>query len=417
MTDQFSVRFIKFLDGERYPLLVVHGQPHWYATLFVTCQIRNASKAPNTMTAVLGAIRILLNWALSRGQDLESRFAERRFLNDQELESIRSYTQKQSNDSEREISKSSAKKIESIKTPRRSSDDLVCSRTQYTRITYIADYLEWTAIRIIEREARQIDADTHRSIRRMSDNLRALRPQKRASSREKARRGLTKEQQEALIDLIQPGAVNNPFSPKLQTRNQIMVLLLFHLGLRAGELLALRISDFDFQNNTLLIARRHDNPNDNRTYQPVVKTIDRRIPLSEMLIKSVSKYVLEDRRLLPAARRNDYLFVVHQIGPFAGQPISLKGLAKVFQQLQEKCPDIFTRLTPHFLRHTANDRFSALMDRNAVSPAEEEKMRSYLMGWQEGSGSASTYTRRHIERKAREAALALQESVKGGCNG
>lgn len=250
----------------------------------------------------------------------------------------------------------------------------------------------------------------------MSENLKTHRPKKRIASREHARKGLTQKQQEALLEIIEPGSVSNPFSPELQVRNQLMVLLLFHLGLRAGELLALRVPDFDFQSNTLLVARRHDNPNDVRTYQPVVKTVDRRIPLSESLMKAVFNYILEDRRKFPSAKRHDYLFVVHQGGPFAGQPISLKGLAKLFQEIKASRPDLFRHLSPHVLRHTANDRLSALMDKSGVNPTEEEKMRSYLMGWKEGSGSAATYTRRHIEEKARKAALELQKSAQGACN-
>ncbi|OGT59368.1 MAG: hypothetical protein A3F43_06540 [Gammaproteobacteria bacterium RIFCSPHIGHO2_12_FULL_42_10] len=122
------------------------------------------------------------------------------------------------------------------------------------------------------------------------------------------------------------------------------MLLLYHLGLRAGELLALRVSDFDFQKNTVLVARRHDNVNDIRTYQPVVKTIDRRIPLADLLVKTISEYVMGERRRFPAAKRHDYLFVVHQIGSFSGQPISLKGLAKVFQEIQTTEPDLFKQL-------------------------------------------------------------------------
>jgi len=47
MEEAFSVRFITFSNGERYPLLLNHEKkPHWYATLYATTQIRNASKAP-----------------------------------------------------------------------------------------------------------------------------------------------------------------------------------------------------------------------------------------------------------------------------------------------------------------------------------------------------------------------------------
>jgi hypothetical protein len=38
------------------------------------------------------------------------------------------------------------------------------------------------------------------------------------------------------------------------------------------------------------------------------------------------------------------------------------------------------------------------------------------MGWKEGSGTATTYTRRHIENKAKEVALLLQKSIKGNSN-
>jgi integrase len=413
MAEQFSVRFIRFLDGERYPLLLdPRGQPHWYATLFATTQIRNASKTPNTIAAVLAAIRILLSWSHVRGQDLEHRFTQKDFLTEHELESIRCYTQIKAEQHENNLIKLS-RNTEKTRGVFSSTEHRISSSTQYIRLTYIADYLEWLAIRLVERDARHVDTATLKTIKRMSDSLRARRPQKMMKSREQARKGLTEEQQEALLKVVQPGSANNPFSEELQVRNQLIVWLLYHLGLRAGELLSLRVSDFDFMKNTLLVARRHDNPNDVRTYQPVVKTFDRRIPLSEGLIKAVSNYILGTRRLFFAAKRHDYLLVVHRRGPFAGQPISLKGLDKVFQELQAANPDLLRHLTPHVLRHTANDRLSALMDKNKVSPAEEEKMRSYLMGWKEGSGTASTYTRRHIERKAQEVALLLQKPFQG----
>jgi hypothetical protein len=40
--------------------------------------------------------------------------------------------------------------------------------------------------------------------------------------------------------------------------------------------------------------------------------------------------------------------------------------------------------------------------------ATEEKIRSYLMGWEETSGTAQTYNKRHTKQKAAEAVLALQ---------
>lgn len=417
MEEKFGIKLITFSNGERYPLLLnQQGQPHWYATLYATTQIRNASKAPNTIVAVLSAIRILLSWFFSRNQDIESRFCQRHFLNEHELESLRQYTQmmKTNESSEHKIIKFS-KRIEKLRGNIKLSEARISGSTQYIRMTYIADYIEWLAINLIESDAKQIDSDTLKAIKKMSDGLRERRPQKIAKSRENSRKGLTDQQQEALLSLIKPESKQNPFTIEVQTRNYLIILLLYHLGLKAGELLALRISDFDFQKNTLLVARRHDNVSDSRTYQPVVKTFDRRVPLSNQLMKLVSDYVIGLRAKIKTAKQHDYLFVVHQIGPFLGQPLSLKGLAKLFQEIKNSSPNM-KKLTPHVLRHTANDRFSELMDKRGASPAEEDKMRSYIMGWKEGSGTAATYTRRHIENKAMEAALLLQKSIKRDSN-
>ncbi len=413
MEEKFSIRLITFSNGERCPLLLNQlGQPHWYATLYATTQIRNASKAPNTIIAVLSAIRILLSWSFSHNQDIESRFCERKFLNEHELESLRQYTQmmKINESSEKKIIKIS-RRSEKLRGSIRISEARISGSTQYIRMTYISDYIEWLAINLIERDAKQVGPDTLKAIKKMSDGLRERRPQKIAKSRENARKGLTEQQQKELLNLTNPESENNPFSTDVRVRNQLIILLLYHLGLRAGELLALRISDFDFQKNTLLVARRHDNASDSRTYQPVVKTFDRRVPLSNQLMKLVSDYVIGLRAKIKIAKQHDYLFVVHQIGPFLGQPLSLKGLAKIFQEIKHSSPNL-NHLTPHVLRHTANDRFSELMDKRGASPAEEDKMRSYIMGWKEGSGTAATYTRHHVENKAREAALLLQERTK-----
>lgn len=244
MKEKFSVSFIRFSNGEQYPLLRdTRGQPHWYSTLYTTTQIRNASKAPNTIAAVLAAIRILLTWAISQNEDPESRFSQRCFLNEQELESLRYYAQIKIPESDHHQLKKLPRNIENIRSKMNISEERISGVTHYMRITYIADYLEWLAIRVIEQEARQLDTETLKLIQRMTNNLRARRPQKTNRSKEMARKGLTEKQQKSLLNLIQPAALQNPFTAEFQKRNQLIVLLLYHLGLRAGELLALKISD------------------------------------------------------------------------------------------------------------------------------------------------------------------------------
>ena len=417
----YRLSFVIFSDGERVPMLVDEtGVPHWYATLFITTQVRNASKAPNTMQAVLSAVRCLLTWAASQGFDLESRFADRRFLTEGEIESLRAFSQ--SRHHSLIAGPPTVAKLGKGKERARATLQLVDARvsgaTQYIRLTYMADYLEWLANRLIECPVRRPNDSALTDIKSMAHSLRLRRPQKSSRSLLSARRGLTEEAQHRLLELVRPGSPCNPFEPDVQQRNYLLVMLLYHLGLRAGELLALKVSDFDFQLNDVVVARRHGDVSDPRTNQPVVKTNDRRIPLSNALADAVSKYVMTWRRRFTNAKRHAFLLVTHQSGPFQGRPLSIKGLDKVFTTIEKAEPNMLHGLSAHALRHTANDRLSELMDANDVSAAQEEKMRSYLMGWKEGSGTAATYTRRHIEKKAREASLMLQQvRRKGAANG
>lgn len=408
------LQVIAFKNGERYPLLVDStGLPLWHPTLYATTQLRNASKAPNTMVAVLAAIRSLLSWAASIGMDLERRLAQRHFLNDQEIESLRSYSEspwssKPPPEKCRKLSLPNG--IERARGAAVEALPRVAAGTHYIRMTYAADYLEWLSKRLIEREARQLNGETLVAITQMTKAIKLRRPVKSSRPLLAARRGLDEKAQAVLLDVIVPNSPRNPFEVAVRARNQIIVRLLLDLGTRAGELLALKVSDFDFLTNTVIVARRHDDLEDPRVNQPVAKTLDRRIPLSNSLASLVRAYVMSDRHMAARARQHPFLLVVHQHGPLLGAPLNAQGLGKMFRTLRSVAPEILAGLSPHTLRYTANDRLSARMDEDGTSIAEEEQLRSYIMGWRQGSGTAATYTRRHIERKAQELMLNLQQS-------
>lgn len=404
--------FVKFFDGERFPMLIENsGLPNWFATLFITTQARNASKAPNTLLAMLSAVRGLLTWADSRAIFLEGRLANRQFLGEAEIESLRAFSQSRCVSAAPGNGRIAviSRRAEGARAGLHKADARVSTATHYIRLTYMADYLDWLAVRLLEREAQDVHGETLERIRTMTRGLRLRRPQKIAPSRLSARKGLSPGAQERLLELVRPDSASNPFEPAIRKRNELVVWLLYLLGIRAGELLALKVSDFDFQRNEVGIARRHDDPADPRRDQPVAKTRDRRLPLSSPLATAVFHYVMEERDHFPAAKRHDFLLVTHQDGPFQGRPLSMKGLAKILTKIQRAEPSLLASLTAHVLRHTNNDNFSELMDNSKASEAAEEKQRSYVMGWKEGSGTAATYTRRHTEKKAREASLKLQQ--------
>ena len=417
---RLRIHIATFADGERFPLLLQEdGVPHAMATLFVTTQMRNASKAPNTILAALGAVRGLLSWAEGRHFHLEQRFLNRSFLTNAEIESLRVATQLRHGVSQARASGISSSRPKVVPLQRRvegaraiatMSGATVNPNTYYARLGYIAQYLRWLGNHLLESSSRSSLAGK-RALERMIEQLLASRPQARHRSPVSARRGLDAESQVVLADLVEPASSVNPFSVAVQVRNALIIHLLGELGIRAGELLALKVSDFDFQRNEVVITRRHGDPTDPRVNQPVVKTLDRRLPLNETLAREVFDYVLNERCRYRVAKRHAFLLVTHQSGPYCGQPLSAKGLAKICGLLRRAEPDHLALLSPHILRHTANDRFSELMDAQRVRDPNEEKMRSYWMGWREGSGAAATYTRRHIEGKAKEAALKLQERI------
>lgn len=403
-------------------LLGKDGVPHAMATLFVTTQIRNASKAPNTMLAALGAIRGLLVWAEVRHVDLEQRFLTRLFLTGAEIESLRVTTQLRHDAREYSVAHAAvipptypkvpgtSRRTESVRAVSSKSSGTVGLSTQYIKLSYIAQYLRWLGNHLLE-SSPQSESTGKRTFEQMIGCLLGSRPQPRRRCPSLARHGLDSASQMALAELIRPTASINPFSETVQNRNALIVRILGELGIRAGELLALKVSDFDFQCNEVVIARRHGDPTDPRANQPVAKTLDRRLPVSESLARQIFEYVLNERRHYRAAKRHAFLLVTHRPGPYCGQPLSAKGLAKIFGTLRCADPAHLAFISPHILRHTVNDRFSELMDARRIRDPNEEKMRSYFMGWREGSGSAATYMRRHIEGKAREAALKLQEDI------
>jgi integrase len=212
-----------------------------------------------------------------------------------------------------------------------------------------------------------------------------------------------------LIEVVQPGSKENPWKGvHAKERNALIVKWLLTLGIRRGELLGVRVSDIDFQANEVLIARRADDPDDPRANEPNTKTRDRLLSLDEELAVLTRRYVTGERRRIEGARRHDCLFVANG----TGAPLSLSGLNKIFVVLRTKCPGLPDELSPHVFRHTWNDEFSDVMDRQKVSEETEKKMRARLMGWSETSGTAAVYTRRHTARKAKAASLALQSKLK-----
>jgi integrase len=282
--------------------------------------------------------------------------------------------------------------------------------TEYSRLTEVAEYLEWLSGYLL---GSALDRNTSVLIRQMVEGLKARRPPFKKRNQIRREYGFDDSQIDKLFEVITPGSTGNPFIRiDVQKRNYAMISVLAYIGNRGGELLNLRIPDINFATNHILIARRADEAADNRLYQPLVKTLDRLAPMRDSLAFVLHEYITRFRDKVPDALRHDYVFVTHKAGPTQGQPLSISGYQKMIRTIANSALEL-ADLHGHALRHAWNRKFSEFMDalENPPSPEAQEKLRSYLMGWLEGSGTAAGYTLRFTEEKAMKAGLQLQEGM------
>lgn len=388
-------------DGERYCLLVEpeSGMPLFYPSLFITTQVRNRSLSIASMDAASTAINVLLTHCNELGIDLQGRIRGRRFFNPAELDAVRDACQLR-------FGKHGSVAVLSFR--RSNARQRIGAGSEYTRLTHIANYLQWLSQTLL---GTAVDGAAARQIDQVHRGLIGRRPIGKRSGAVK--NGPTSEQVAILHEVADPKAGRSPFKDDgVCVRNALIIDVLFYLGVRGGELLNIRISDIDWKRHQLVIARRPDEKKDPRKRQPLVKTLDRRIPLSEILVDRLHAYLVKHRNKVPGARKHDYLFVTHKSGRTQGQPLSISGYQKVIKTVAAAAPEL-EGLHGHLLRHGWNERFSEYMDRleHPPSPEKQEAMRSYAQGWREGSGTSATYNSRFIERKTHEAQLKLQQGT------
>jgi integrase len=372
--------------------------PLFYPALYVTVHMRGRSLAVNTIQNTLNAIKALYAWQSFYCIDIESRFSCCELLQTHEVHSMRDFMQKPL------VDKNNGK---AVSISRR--DRTVSVRNQYARMSVIADYLGFLAGQL-----QKPSTQGNENIKRMVSQIKANRPKKPTKSIiDRDEKRLDDSDLDALEKALKPGSNNNPAHEyAVQVRNALIFSILRVTGLRRGELLNLKIEDIDFAKNTLKVVRRPDSTGDARVYQPVVKTRERTFPLMPELVDQVRGYVLGYRNKVPGAKKHGYLFVTHKSGTSEGLPFSNSGFGKFMGELKH-IVEGYCFIHAHSLRHHWNYSFSKTCENQGMTPEREEKLRSYLMGWSETSGTAATYNRRYIKEQAGKAVLELQNKHLG----
>lgn len=392
--------------GERFKVLTDEstGIPLYFPNLYVTSQMRGAAKSIASIQSFITAIKQLYAWCEYYSLDVEDRLRKGNWLTVWEIDSLRDFfslslTKYNSN----------SKKI--VKLSNHSNTKSVSAKTKYIRMTYAAEYIRWLSEVICHEGSRRIYEDEFLV---MYKRIKMHRPKiKGRSEKAKEDKGLDSDALNQILEITKPGNERNPYHGyALQSRNALIFTLLRYLGIRRGELLNLRIDDINFIKNEIQIIRRADSETDVRVYQPLVKTLERVLPISEKLAEKLAHYVTNVRSRFIKAKRHPYLFVTHKKGPNEGDPLSNSGFGKMMTILQGSLEGLYG-IHAHMFRHSWNYEFSQSLDNSdkQESPEKEEQMRSYLMGWEETSGTAATYNKRHIKEKAKLAILEFQSSI------
>lgn len=123
-----------------------------------------------------------------------------------------------------------------------------------------------------------------------------------------------------------------PVRERTTLRDQAMVDLLYATGLRATELVKLRLADVDLSGGVICVIGKNNK--------------QRLVPMGRTAIASLQGYLASERPATLKGRTTPYLFVTAR-----GTAMTRQGLWKLMGE-RAKLAGLRTRVHPHLLRHT-----------------------------------------------------------------
>ena len=416
---ELKVALVVFSDGERCPMLVASdGIPLFDPTVWSLTKYRRRS-ASTLEQALRGAMLIHL-FCWRQGIDLAERIRSGAFFDVGELDALASDASKPfarlrgalKMVPEAAVARRRRRSVARMhrRLPSTARVQVVTPATAMIRLHYAASYLKWLG----ERQRPRFPTgamSTDEAFARMREyGARLLEvvgqiEERMPSATDSDRTSLEPEQRTRLLAVAHPDSLDNPWSdPFVRRRNWVIVRWLLATGMRRGELLGLRVRDFNRGQAYCEIKRRHDDKRDRRRRQPNAKTLERFAPLDEDLTELGEEY-LEARNRIEAARKHGFLFVAQD-----GKALSESAITGLFALLREKHPDVGP-VSAHVLRHQWNEDFSAYADAINLSAEEEVRERRLLMGWSRTSKMPGHYLKRRTKVKADEHSRDMQRRL------
>jgi integrase len=152
------------------------------------------------------------------------------------------------------------------------------------------------------------------------------------------------------------------FLDKAKELNEESYTILFVLawtGFRAGELLALKWKDVDFEEKTINITKTYYNPTNNTKkfylLPPKTQGSIRKIIVEDEVLKVLQKHQIKQKmiKLQLGDEYYDEDFVFGRLNPpYFGYPHFIKTIENRMEAVLKQLPEIKKHLTPHSLRHT-----------------------------------------------------------------
>lgn len=393
----FKIKKFVMSNGERGCLILNKETllPVYYQNLYLTTNVRNRSATASTMEIVATNLLILSNFMKSRKINIVDRIESKRFLSVAEVDDLIRYA-KQRFDQQK------------ITNVRLLKGKQIAERTFSYRIHVFSNYLNWLCGLIHSIQGIHARYEVESFI----ESIKAHYPRNRSLSiNDRTDKSISEEQIKTLFKLLEVEGSQNPFQKEVQVRNRLIFTLLLNCGLRAGELLNLKVNDLNLRNNTLSIFRRHDCIEDRRLNQPLVKTGERIIPLSEDLVMEIFDYIHTCRSKITKKKKHDFLFVTHSAGKTVGEPLSVSAYEKIISTIKKASPELKS-LSGHRLRHSWNYFYSNEIDGSNLEISRKSGLRCYFMGWSKDSKMSENYNFKHISEKEKEVIGRVYESLK-----